>query len=59
MKTFRDVLLTIYPTLQFGKEESKQKLLSQLRTFYYDCTNSNEGVEPKTDEELLKIFEND
>lgn len=57
MKTFKDVLLNIYPTLQYGKEESKQKLFNQLSAFYYACTNSNEGVEPKTDEELLKIFE--
>lgn len=59
MKTFKDVLLNIYPTLQYGKEENKQRLFNQLRDFYYACTNSEEGVEPKTDEELLKIFEND
>lgn len=59
MKTFKDVLLNIYPTLQYGKEENRQKLLNQLRDFYHVCTNSEEGVEPKTDDELLKIFEND
>lgn len=59
MVSFRDVLLNIYPTLQYGKEEDKQKLFRQLSNFYYACTNSSEGVEPKTDEELLKIFDDD